>query len=473
MSEKQGKPKTGASAPGARAPLFNWPVIQTSQNAHALALQYQFEESQWWPEARLVEHQLRRIEGVIGHAARTVPFYRDRLAAVAGLAPGALSLEAFREIPPFRRADIQDAGEALVSRAPPKGHGPPFQVRSSGSIGRPIEVQGTALTSLFVKAFTLRGHLWHKRDLSAKNVEIRTAYAAGKTPENVKWAPVVATGRSVRLDIARPINELYDALLREAPAYLQTHPNVLMGLIERSQEIGVQPAGLREARTYGEPLEPRVRDAAREHWQVPVVDNYSAMETGTIAHQCPETTNLHVQAEGVLVEVLDDAGRPCRPGETGRVVLTALHNFATPLIRYDIGDFARVGAACPCGRGLPVLESVVGRERELLIYPSGDRQFAEVRPGGLDQFPEIRQFQLTQKTVERIEVKLAVSSPLAADREARLRALLTERLRHPFDYDVVYVDEIARAANGKFFEFLSEVGAPATHGARLRRASKR
>lgn len=70
MSEKQGKPKTGASSPGARAPLFNWPVIQTSQNAHALALAYQFEESQWWPEARLLAHQLRRIEGVIGPCCR-------------------------------------------------------------------------------------------------------------------------------------------------------------------------------------------------------------------------------------------------------------------------------------------------------------------------------------------------------------------------------------------------------------------
>ena len=455
MSNNHDKP-----TPGAPTTLFNWPVIQPSQNAHALALQYQFEESQWWPEARLVEHQLRRIESVIGHAARTVPFYRDRLAAVAGLAPGALSLEAFRDVPPLRRADIQDAGEALVSRAPPKGHGPPFRVRSSGSVGRPIEVQGTTLTSLFVKAFTMRGHLWHKRDLSAKSVEIRTAYPAGKTPENVKWAPVVATGPSVRLDIARPINALYDALLREDPAYLQTHPNVLMGLIERSQEIGVQPPSLREARTYGEPLEPRVREAAREHWNVPVVDNYSAMETGTIAHQCPETTNLHVQAEGVLVELLDADGQPCEPGETGRVVLTALHNFATPLIRYDIGDYARLGGPCPCGRGLPVLESVIGRERELLVYPSGDRQFPEPRPGGLDQFPQIRQFQLTQKHLDRIEVKLAVSPPLDADDEAKLRALLTKRLNHPFDYDLVYVDEIPRAANGKYFEFLSEIAAP-------------
>ena len=181
------------------------------------------------------------------------------------------------------------------------------------------------------------------------------------------------------------------------------------------------------------------------------------MELGTIAHQCPETTNLHIQAEGVLVEVLD-GDRACLPGEIGRVVLTALHNFATPLIRYDIGDYARVGAACSCGRGLPVLERVVGRERNLLVYPSGDRQFPEARYV-LERIAPIRQFQLTQKTVERIEVKLAVSRPLTGEEEVETRAVLTDRLRYAFDFDFVYVDEIKRAANGKFFEFQSEVSA--------------
>jgi phenylacetate-coenzyme A ligase PaaK-like adenylate-forming protein len=62
------------------------------------------------------------------------------------------------------------------------------------------------------------------------------------------------------------------------------------------------------------------------------------------------------------VEVLDEEGRPCAPGETGRVVATSLNNFAMPLIRYETGDTAEVGAPCPCGRGLPVLTRIMGRD---------------------------------------------------------------------------------------------------------------
>ena len=107
-----------------------------------------------------------------------------------------------------------------------------------------------------------------------------------------------------------------------------------------------------------------------------------------------------------------------------------------------------------------MLKRVVGRERNLLVYPSGDRQFPAARPGGFDQLPHIRQFKLVQKTDERIEVTLAVTHPLSAEEEAEVRATLAERLRHAFDYDLVHVDEIPRAANGKYFEFLSEVSAP-------------
>jgi phenylacetate-CoA ligase len=87
---------------------------------------------------------------------------------------------------------------------------------------------------------------------------------------------------------------------------------------------------------------------------------YSANETGYLALQCPLSGHYHVQSETVLVEVLDEVGRACRPGETGAVVVTPLQNFAMPLLRYSLGDFAEVGSPCACGRHLPVLKEILG-----------------------------------------------------------------------------------------------------------------
>jgi phenylacetate-CoA ligase len=184
------------------------------------------------------------------------------------------------------------------------------------------------------------------------------------------------------------------------------------------------------------------------------------MELGTIALQCPESENLHVQAEFVLLEVLDAAGRPCRPGETGRVVVTALHNFATPLIRYALGDYATVAGPCACGCGLPALSRVVGRQRNLLIYPNGQRIFPEARPGGLVEVAPIVQFQLVQPSVERLVFRVVPGRPWTAAEEAALRLFLRDKFRHPFQIDIEYLAELPRQPNGKFDEFISHV-APA------------
>jgi len=365
--------KPSSNAFGTRPPALVWPKMSQPMDAQALALQFQFQQSERWPAERILAAQLRQASNLIGHAKVQVRFHRPRLAETpvgADLTP-----EAFRTIPLMSRSDIQDAGSDLFPRTMPYGHGKPYPVRSSGSTGRPIEVRGNDMTALFMRAMTMRSHLWHERDFRAKSVDIRTAYAPGKAPRRSRWAPVPETGPVVRIDLALPIADIYDALLAENPHYVQTHPYTLFALVERSRELGSKPERLRQARVFGEALDPDVRAIIESEWGIAVLENYSAMEIGTIALQCPESTALHVQAENVLVEVLDEDGQPCQPGETGRVVITAFNNYASPLIRYQIGDYATVGAPCACGRGLPVLERVMGRQRNLIILPNGDRIF--------------------------------------------------------------------------------------------------
>jgi phenylacetate-CoA ligase len=129
---------------------------------------------------------------------------------------------------------------------------------------------------------------------------------------------------------------------------------------------------LSQVSTLSEIVDPVLRDDCAQAWGAAVCDVYSCEELGMIAIQCPEHPHYHVQSESVFVEVLNERGEACAPGETGRVVATDLHNFALPLVRYEVGDYAEVGAACPCGRGLPVLSRIMGRQRNMLTLPSGD-----------------------------------------------------------------------------------------------------
>ena len=252
-------------------------------------------------------------------------------------------------------------------------------------------------------------------------------------------------------EITRPVN------LQKRTSIGNRAPYTLLGLVERSLEVGKKPQRLREVRTFGEVLRPHIREVVKEHWNVPVVDNYSAMEIATIAHQCPESTNLHVMAEGVLLEVIDGDGRPCEAGDVGRVVLTALHNYATPIIRYALGDYAEVAEPCSCGRSLPALARITGRSKELMVYPNGDRRFPDPLLHTLRPDIPIQQYQLVQKTVSDVQVNLAVARPLSSAEETKICDTLTERLYHPFEYELVYMDEIPRTPGGKFEAFRSEI----------------
>jgi phenylacetate-CoA ligase len=147
--------------------------------------------------------------------------------------------------------------------------------------------------------------------------------------------------------------------------------------------------------------------------------------------------------------------------EMGRVVVTDLHNFATPMIRYDIGDFAEVGPACPCGRGLPTFRRVVGRERNLLRLADGRRHWPLLGGYHFRDVAPVRQFQAIQHSFERIEMRLVCDRELTGQEEDALCAMILKALGHDFTLELRYFRErLPLGPNGKFEEFVCRVETP-------------
>lgn len=430
-----------------------------------LSLLYQFERTQWWPSERLLEYQLRQIHGLMRHAMQTVPFYRDRLAAAGFDARQALTLDAFRALPLLTRREVQRAGSALHSTAVPDAYGFVGETRTSGSTGEPVTVRRTQFDQLLWEANLLRDHDWHRRDFTGKLALIRAEAKYAKPPDGAlrnNWGRVselYKTGPLVILDAAVDVATQANWLLRQDPHYLMLYPSILKSLLAWFASHPERPARLREVRTLGETLDPSVRDACREVLGVPIVDGYSSEEMGYIALQCPVSGLFHVMSESVLVEILDDSGKPCAPGEIGQVVVTNLHNVAMPLLRYALGDHAEAGPSCPCGRGLPVIARVLGKIRNLVTLPDGRR----FRPRFIDEFnafPMVRQYQLIQRSHQEIEARLVVDQPLTAANEARLRTVLQGAIGYPFHISLIYFsDDLPRGPRGKFEEFVSRLPA--------------
>jgi len=439
-------------------PEVAWPALPSPAGAVSLAMQYQLEQSQWWPADKLRAQQFRQLEILLRHAYDHVPFYRQRLDEAGFMPPRALDEATFFRLPLLTRVQLQQSFEALRSRHVPPSSGRVMEGQTSGSTGTPARFLSTESTGFYWRVFTLRDHLWHRRDFGAKLAAIRLKVKEGDWPG---WGPSVDTafhsGPSATLDINRDVDEQLRWLEKQNPAYLLTFATNLEALVRRSQELGIRLPALREARSISEMLSPGLRALVRDVWEVPLVDLYSSQEIGYIALQCPEHEHYHVQSENALVELLRDDGTACAAGETGRVVLTSLHNFAMPLIRYEIGDYAEAGELCACGRGLPVIRRVMGRVRNMVRLPGGVRHWPSL--GMLSAMPAglIRQFQCVQRSLQQIDVRLVAARPLSVDEEAQLRAGIQEKLGYSFDLAIVYCEKLERGGGGKFEEFRCEI----------------
>lgn len=338
-------------------------------------------------------------------------------------------------------------------------HGTITQTSTSGSTGSPVFTLGTTVTRLIWSVCTLRQHLWAKRDFCGKLCSIRACSESDQF-ETENWGlgtlDIVKTGPATTLGVHTSVEEQAEWLMREEPDYLLTYPSVVTALVEYFNHLKQRLKRLREVRTYGEVLDPHVRQLVRQNWAVPITDVYSTQEVGYVAIQCPEVEeHYHVQAENVFVEVLDEKGRQCKPGEVGRIVITTLQNFAMPLLRYEIGDYAQVGPNCSCGRGLPVLSRILGRQRNMFILPTGEKKWPcmDTTIEGLGELTCVRQFQVVQESFTELTVNLRVTRSLTEKEESIIRRALVSGIGYSFDITICYVEKIDRSPNGKFEDY--------------------
>lgn len=445
-----------------------WPSFVSAKSSVRSMLDGLRETERLDPGSLLLGQSLQ-LERLLRWTATQSPFYQKAGWADAVLADLERTPDTFwevwRRIPVLTKPELRAHKELIQTASVPDDQMPLGLNYSSGSTGIAVEVRTTAVTRQIWNALTVREHFWQRRDFMKRLGAIRYRAAGDRDPAGrdlPSWGPPPAalfrTGPASYIHVGHGINLLAAWLVRFDPHYLLIYPSVAEPVLARAAEVTSRPLSLEEVRFIAEPVEPELERRLVDRYGVRVSDVYSANEVGVIAFRC-ENGSLHVQSESVLVEILDERWQPCAPGETGHLVVTALHNLATPLIRYDLGDYAIQGDTCTCGRGLPVIRQVLGRVRNLVRTPEGRRSWP-VELGKIRSVRVIQQAQFVQSAIDTIQLNFVAERPLTSAEERQAMEAIRAALDYPFKVELVRVDDIPRGPTGKFEEFVSRIAEP-------------
>ena len=214
---------------------------------------------------------------------------------------------------------------------------------------------------------------------------------------------------------------------------------------------------LRGIISSGESLSINQREIIENAFQVKVFNRYGCRDVGPIAHECENHSGLHVFSSHVYVEIINEKGQHCQPGEMGEIVVTDLDNYVFPFVRYKIGDIGVWSSEkCNCGRDLPLLKNVVGRTFDLIIGTNGNRVPGNYFTLLRNKFKNIDQFQLVQNQIGEIELKLKLKDNNLIN-ETLLKRTIKEKLGDDMIINISYVDKFILTKNGKFRWVVSKV----------------
>ena len=438
-----------------------FPLYERARRRYTHRHLQEYERSQWLDRAALEALQLAKLNALLHHCWTRVPFlarhWRD-----AGVAPGPLARVAdLARYPTIDKRLISDNFEAMRARPAP---GRVLTKTTGGSTGDPFRFEYTEESFARRIAVMWRGYRWAGADLGR-----RTAYLWGAaTPDGpgpLKERVYHRLFNRLMLDCFAltegNVGRYVDAVGAFGAVVLVGYVSPLVVTAQHMLARGRRLPRLRTVLTGAETLRDDQRRILEQAFGAPVFNTYGCREVMLIASECERRQGLHVSADHVVVETLDADGAPV-DGQPGQVTLTDLHNYAMPLVRYRNGDVATsVSGACPCGRGLPLLARVEGRELDLIRTPDGRIVPGEFFPHLMKDFAGVREYQVEQLALDQVEIRLVCAPALPGEDRRRLVHHVQRRIGAEVQVRLLEVPAIPRTASGKRRVTISRVAAPA------------
>jgi phenylacetate-CoA ligase len=412
----------------------------------------ELEKTQWLSRTELEGLQLKALQQLVQHAFLHSPYYHEEWTQ-RGLEPGQLrSLEDFLQWPIIDGETVRAQRPRLRALLP----GMRLMSKSTGgSSGAPVHFDLNTDSNDRRTAAWHRGYSWAGAAPGTKQLYL-WGVPLGQRPRWKEWKDRLYNRLQRRLilnsfDLTEErVPEFLRQLNRYGPDVIVAYTNPLYVFARALDEQGIQPFAPKALVVGAEKLHPFQRTLIERVFQAPVFETYGSREFMLIGAECDRHEGLHLTTENLLVEVLDDEGRPTPAGQEGNIVITDLYNYGMPFVRYANGDRAVAGwGTCSCGRGLPLLHSVVGRRLDVLETSEGRLIPGEFFPHLVKDYPAIRRFQVVQKEPDHIELRVVLGEGWKEQSRQALEAEVRKVVGPEVRFDFLPVTDIPLSPAGK------------------------
>lgn len=430
---------------------ISYPIIQRRDGLRRLySALHALEESQWLSRDEIENLQLTRLRSLLKHAWRHCRYYRRIFDDLGAHPDDFRSLSDLQEFPILTKAIIRENLSGL--RADNIREGQVHFSETGGTSGVRMRFCRDNACLSEKAAATLRFERWTGWDIGAPRALAWPAeqdYVGYYT-----WKAKVRNALTKR-EVVLPAAVLNDSKIKSFVAQMkEKRPALLLGFatplyliadyILRNPESACKvPAVI----STGEPLFPHQKKHFIEAFDCQVFDSYRTREVGIIAQECPEYNGMHINAESLYLETVEEKDTGLR-----KVLVTDFLNQGMPFIRYEIGDTGSLSERfCSCGRGLPLMNVGVGREADVMYTPRGEIISAVTMVLYLvDNGPAVGQVQIIQNALDCLTIRLT-KDPLPNHSvfnhyRREIARLFGDEMRVSFEL----VDSIPREPSGKY-----------------------
>lgn len=417
-------------------------------------------ENQYWDEEKIYNYQLAQLKKLIKHIYTSVPYYRNVMNEI-GMQPGDFKeIKDLKAFPVITKQVIRDNIESFLANGYETYH--PMQRSTGGTTGIPFKYYIDTYSWCLNWATKMRTFSWGNYTFGKDKIAV---LKGGSMQNKGNFSPKTKLWKYINNYYTIPImnmtNESMDyhfnkirkmkiKYIRGFPSALYTFSNYL-----KRESISYSMKGIF---TSAEMLYPYQRDVIEDVFGTRIIDAYGCGDGMAGANQCEQRNKYHINIETSYMEILSsDYNHDAQPGEEGIIVVTSLHDYAMPFIRYAPGDMAIQGkGACLCGRGLPVLEKIIGRSSDLFVLANG-RVLNGLSIPFEDWTDKIEKFQLIQEEPDLIVLKLIPKDNYTEKDETQIMDLLKFNAGEGIKIQIEKVKNLESTSAGKFKYVISKV----------------